>query len=174
MKRIVFLLLFSVLVVNSYAQTSFDMSKVTVGGAFGMQFGNYTMITIAPQVGYNFTDFLNAGVGISYSFYKDDYSSGTDRIVEKSNYAGLNIYGRLYVLDYLAIQAQPEINYMTNKIEYKNSNLPDVKTEKAVPSFVVGAGFRMGPAFAMLKYDLVQDSYSPYGKRIFYSVGFSF
>lgn len=78
MKRLVFLLFFSVLVVNSYAQKSFDISKVTVGGAFGMQFGNYTMITIAPQIGYNFTNYLNAGAGISYSFYKDKYNSGSD------------------------------------------------------------------------------------------------
>ena len=139
-----------------------------------MQFGNYTMITIAPQVGYNFTNYLNAGAGISYSFYSEKYNSGANRIIEKSHYAGLNVYGRLYIFDYLIVQAQPEINLMTNKVEYTNSNEPEVKTEKAVPSFLVGAGFRMGPAFAMLKYDLVQDSYSPYGNRIFYSVGFSF
>lgn len=173
MKRIVFFILFSILVVNSYAQT-FDISKVTVGGSFGMQFGDYTMITIAPQIGYNFTNYLNAGAGISYSFYKDKYYSGSDRVVEKSNYAGLNVYGRFYIMEYLVLQAQPEINYMTNKVEYPNSDRPEVKTEKAVPSFLVGAGFRMGPAVAMLQYDLVQDAYSPYGTRIFYGISFSF
>jgi len=155
-------------------RSSFDMNKVTIGGGFGAQFGDYTMITIAPQVGYNITNYFNAGVGISYSYYREKYYISSSRVIDKSHYAGFNIYGRLYLLDYFVVHAQPEINYMTHKREYTNSGQPEVKTEKAVPSFIVGAGFRAGPMIGMIKYDIVQDDYSPYGTKIFYSVGFTF
>ena len=156
------------------SRSSFDMSKVTIGGGFGAQFGDYTMINIAPQVGYNITNYFNAGVGISYSYYREKYYMGSNRVIDKSHYTGFNVYGRLYIFDYLVLHAQPEINYMTHKREYINSGQPEEKTEKAVPSFVVGAGFRAGSMVAMLKYDVVQDRYSPYGTKIFYSVGITF
>lgn len=174
MKKIIGIFFLLGFFVTVKAQSSFDMNKVTLGGTFGAQFGDYTMITIAPQVGYNITNYFNAGVGISYSYYREKYYISNNRVIDKSHYAGLNIYGRLCLLDYIVVHAQPEINYMTRTIEYPSSSLPKEKVEKAIPSFLVGAGLRMGPVVAMLQYDLVQDTYSPYGTRIFYSVGFSF
>ncbi|MDR0349046.1 MAG: hypothetical protein LBH90_06095 [Tannerella sp.] len=163
------------------------MNKVTFGGTFGAQFGSriedYTMITVAPQIGYNITNYLNAGAGISYSFYREKYYTGEcredlclgkNRVTDKSHYAGFNIYGRLYLLNYITIHAQPEINYMTRTVANPASSQHNDKIEKVIPSFLIGAGVRLGPVVAMLQYDLVQDTYSPYGTRIFYSIGFSF
>lgn len=167
MKRIVlFLCICFAIITKSNAQI--NAGQVTLGGTVGMQFGNYTMVNISPQIGYNFKKNMNAGVGVSYSYYRDKYNGTTD----KSHYGGFNVYGRYYPLGFLVLHAQPEINFMSRTVDYPNG--VDEKIEKTVPSLLVGAGLRMGSLVAMLKYDVVQNSYTPYGNRVFYSVGFSF
>lgn len=44
--------------------SGFDMSKLTVGGNFGLQFGDYTIVNISPQVGYKFSKHFTFGTGL--------------------------------------------------------------------------------------------------------------
>jgi hypothetical protein len=151
----------------------FDKSKLTFGGSFGLQFGDYTVVDIAPQVGYNFSKYFNAGAGISYTYYKDDFYSGGDKYDDKRSYLGMNVYAKVYPTSFLVLMVQPEANRMWSTIEGKG--FPYKQSEnKFVPSVLVGGGLRLGPITAMLQYDIVQDNYSPYGNRIFYSIGYSF
>lgn len=150
----------------------FDKSKLTFGGGFGMQFGDYTLINFAPQVGYNFSDVFNAGMGLSYTFYKDDFYVNATKWDEKRHYFGINAYGRLYPVQYLVFSVQPEIARMWRTLEPKKSN-ESISENKFVPSVIVGAGVRLGPVTAMLQYDVVQNDYSSYGNRIFYSIGYT-
>lgn len=151
----------------------FDKSKLTFGGSFGLQFGSYTLVNIAPQLGYNFTNNFNAGAGISYSYYKDDFYVGNQKWDQKRHYAGINLYARYYPVQYIVLSVQPEANRMWLTEEPKDGG--EKYTEnKFVPSVTVGAGVRLGPMIAMIKYDIVQDKFSPYGNSIFYSVGFGF
>ncbi|NDW09302.1 hypothetical protein D0T56_06455 [Dysgonomonas sp. 520] len=152
--------------------SSFDWNKVTFGGGVGLQFGDYTVVNIAPQVGYNFSKMFNAGFGFSYSYYKDRYYVNGDKWKETASYFGFNVYARFYPINNIIIMAQPDINRM-----WRTDEAPDgykIKDEKFIPSFLIGGGLRLGPMSVMLKYDLVQDKDSPYGNNIFYSVGFSF
>ncbi len=174
MKRVVLflsLMLFSVgLMAQSSSDNKFDLRKLTFGGNIGMQFGNYTMIDVSPQVGYNFTNNFNAGAGISYTYFKDSWHPAEgSKITEKRNYFGFNVYGRYTVLNYLVLSVQPEINGMSRKI-----NALDVDENKLIPSVLVGAGLRIGPLMASIYYDIVQDSYSPYGNNIFYGISYHF
>jgi len=185
MKKILFFIILVSSSIFTYAQNyygtekavtvgsaiGFDKSKLTFGGGFGMQFGNYTLISFAPQVGYNFSRLFNAGMGLSYTFYKDDFYVDAAKWDEKRHYFGLNAYGRLYPVEYLVVSVQPEITRMWRTLEPKSSQ-GKISENKFVPSVVVGAGVRLGPITAMLQYDLVQNDYSPYGDRIFYSVGY--
>jgi len=146
----------------------FSAQRITYGGTFGGSFTtNTSAITIAPQVGYNFTDQFNAGVGIRYSYL--NFNNGASN--EKNHYAGFNIYGRTKILQFLLLQVQPEINHVWWTVD----NLGD-KTSgtEFVPSLIVGAGFWHQNVYAMFYYDLVQNQRSPYGNTIGYSVGFSF
>ena len=149
-----------------YAQektSHFDRNRMTFGGNVGLGFSNHsTVINIAPQVGYFFTPQINAGAGISYTFYK--YKNGE---TEKYNYAGLNIFGRYYLLQYIVLHIQPEINYMHHSYQRESNS-------EMVPVVIAGAGVHMGSFTFMLQYDVVQHNYSPYGSNLFYSVGFSF
>lgn len=150
----------------------FDPRNLTFGGGLGLQFGDYTHIDISPQVGYNFSKYFNAGAGFSYLYYKDDYYSGGEKLKDKRSYLGFNLYGRVYPIPYIVLSVQPEVSRMWSSIE--DSRGEKYKQEKFIPSVVVGGGVRLGAMSMMIKYDLVQDDYSPYGNNIFYSVGFNF
>ncbi|MCL1867812.1 MAG: hypothetical protein FWF72_02530 [Paludibacter sp.] len=172
MKRILFILLIVSSLQPLLAQgtktaapaqkSGFDKSRITVGGALGASFGNgYSVVQIAPQVGYNFTNYFNAGVGLQYVYYGfKNYDA---------NYFGFNVYGRVTIANYFIAMVQPEIN----RVWWSNKNYGTNGTA-LVPALIVGAGVRLQNIYMMLQYDIVQNEYSPYGRSIFYSVGFAF
>lgn len=147
--------------------SGFDPSRLTYGGSFSMQFGDYTAIGLSPQIGYNFSKYMNAGAGFGYNYFREkEYDYKWSR-----HYLSFNIYGQFYPVDFLVISVQPEMSRMWETVEYRSM---EEKYEKFVPSVVIGGGLRYMGMTAMIKYDLVQDDYSPYGRNIFYSVGFYF
>ncbi|HCO68406.1 MAG TPA: hypothetical protein DIT04_11710 [Dysgonomonas sp.] len=187
MKKIILCLSCILVIASAYSQNynrnpsnvsvgsavGFDKSRLTFGGGLGLQFGSYTVVNIAPQVGYNFSNNFNAGAGISYSYYKDDFYYGNEKWDEKRHYAGFNLYARYYPIQYIVLSVQPEANRMWLTQEPKG-NGEKYTENKFVPSVTVGAGVRFGPMMAMIKYDVVQDKFSPYGNSIFYSIGWGF
>ena len=149
-------------------KNGFDKSKLVFGGSFGLQFGDYTIINVSPQVGYNFSKYYTLGAGIGYTYYKDKYYdySGYKRNY-KSSYASVNVFGRFYPIDFIVVSIQPEMSYMWRSYD-------GYKENKAVPSVLVGGGLRLGGMMAMIQYDVVQDRNSPYSDGIFYTVGYTF
>ncbi|MCL2597302.1 MAG: hypothetical protein FWD66_06540 [Paludibacter sp.] len=144
----------------------FDKSKITFGGALGASFGNnYTSVLIAPQIGYNFTKYFNAGFGLQYAYYGEKSGS----VSNSMNYFGMNVYGRATIANYFMVLMQPEVN----RVWWSNKNSGNNGTE-FVPALLVGAGVRISNVFMMLEYDVVQNEYSPYGQTIFYAVGVVF
>lgn len=169
--RKVFTLFAFLVFICTNVDAQFKLSKLTFGGGLGMQFGDYTAINFSPQVGYDFSKYLNAGGGVNYSYYSQKYDNKTYK--QKNNYFGFNLYARLYPVSFLVLQIQPEIYRMWQSNEHLSTG-SKVKTEKVVPTFLAGAGVRLGPVTAMLQYDVAQNDYSPYGNRLIYSVGYTF
>jgi len=155
--------------VSSGSAIGFDKSRLTFGGGFGLQFGSYTLISIAPKIGYNFSEKFNAGAGISYTYYKDDFHSNGEKWDQKRHYAGFNLHARFFPVQYIVLSAQPEANRMWLTESPKGAG-QSYSENKFVPSFIVGAGVRLGPITAMLQYDVAQNKHSPYGDNIFYSI----
>ncbi len=162
-------------------KTGFDKSKLFIGGNFGLSFSSYyTLINVSPQLGYRFNDYLAAGVGVNfiYSSQKDYYTNGAT--YSKTNYGvtGLNIFGRVYPIQYAFAQLQPEMNYTWGKQKYYDGT-PDFKFNgKLVPSLLAGAGGAIptggaGAFIIMIQYDLLQNARSPYDNRPFYSFGYN-
>lgn len=170
MKQSLFILLIIITMQPLSAQTGtsvqdswFDKNRITFGGAFGASFGNrYSVVNIAPQIGYNFSKYFNAGFGLQYNHYseKNNFSS---------NYFGMNLYGRITIANYFVAMVQPEINRVWWSDKYYGSNGTEL-----VPAVLLGAGVRFGNIFIMLQYDIVQNDFSPYGNNIVYSVGVIF
>ena len=158
--------------VETQPTSSFDFSRLSYGGNLGLQFGDYTLINIAPQVGYRFSKYINAGAGFSYTYYYGNLYHPIGKLKQSSSYLGFNLYTHIYPISNIILMAQPEIGRMW--LTQKASNGDKNRMEKMVPSFLIGGGLYFGNMTLMLKYDLAQDDYSPYGNNIFYSVGFSF
>jgi hypothetical protein len=150
-------------------QRGFDRSKLFIGGNFGMSFGNSTFI-----------DWFAAGTGLNFqysSFRSRNFSGAT---VSRENYGvvGLNIFGRVYPLQQVLLQVQPEMNYTWGK--FKLYGPPDSESSlagKFVPSVLLGAGGAIpmgrGAMIIMAQYDILQNERTPYGNRVFYNFGYN-
>lgn len=166
---IFFLLVVSTTVYSQYSQykSGFDISRLSVGGNFSLQFGDYTVIGISPQIGYDFSKYFTAGAGFGYTYYKDkEYDYKWNR-----SYLSFDVFGRFYPIENIVISLQPEISRMWETFEDRGIK---EKETKFVPSVLIGGGLRYMGMIAMIQYDVVQDDYSPYGNRLFYSVGYAF
>jgi hypothetical protein len=155
---------------SQYSTSGFDASKLSFGGNLGLQFGDYTVINIAPQVGYDFSKYFTAGAGVGYTYFKD-----SDRYTDykwNASYLSLDVFGRVYPIDYIVLSVQPEISRMWQTVKYDVG--AKYSESKFVPSFLIGGGVRFGGVIAMIQYDVVQDKNSPYGNNIFYSIGYTF
>jgi hypothetical protein len=161
----------------------FDPSRLVFGGNLGASFGNFTFINISPQVGYRFSPMLTAGAGINYiySSFRVDDLNGNALYREKFSFAGLNLFGRFFPTNFLFVSLQPEVNYSWGKIDFENSDQPDIKQDGTwVPTLLAGAGVMMGGSggrggvMLSLQYDLAQNPRSPYGTRPFVSMGVNF
>lgn len=159
----------------------FDKSRLFGGGSFALSFGNITIINISPQVGYRFNRYLAAGVGVNgqYSSFKtvNGYDGST---VSREEYgvAGLNVFGRFYPIEQVILQVQPEGNYVWGKVKYYDPTQEFKLDGKVVPSILLGAGgaIPMGGAGAMIimgHYDILQNERTPYGNKVFFSIGYN-
>jgi len=161
----------------------FDKSRLFIGGSFGLNFGDVTLINVSPQVGYRLSRYFAAGVGINGQYsqfkYKDDYSGET---YQRQMYGavGFNIFGRVYPIPQLFAQVTPELNYVWQEIRTYRDPLPvDVyKQSQFVPTVLIGGGgaLPMGRNAAfiiMIQYDVLQQKLSPYGSKPYYSFGVS-
>jgi hypothetical protein len=160
----------------------FDRSRLFGGGSFGLSFGNITIVNISPQVGYRFSRYFAAGVGVNgqYSSFKTvNGYDGSTLSREEYGVAGLNIFGRFYPIEQIILQVQPEANYVWGKVKYYDPAQEFKLDAKVVPSLLLGVGgaIPMGGAGAFIimgQYDVLQNERTPYGNKIFFSFGYNF
>ena len=72
--------------------------KIFFGGNFGLSIGSITYIEIAPIVGYRHTERLSSGIGLNYTYYKEEFryydNSGSPQTWEyKSKVYGGKVFG---------------------------------------------------------------------------------
>jgi len=190
MKKILMLLLVAICVCQAVSaqedapleKRGFDRSRLFGGGNFALNFGNITIINVSPQLGYRFSRYLAAGVGVNaqYSSFKtiNAYDGAT---FSRENYGvgGVNVFGRFYPIEHIILQVQPEANYVWGKIKYYNPAEQLKLSGKIVPSLLLGAGGAIpmggsGAFIAMAQYDILQSDRTPYGDKIFFNFGYNF
>lgn len=159
----------------------FDKSKLFFGGNFGLGFGNVsTLINVSPQVGYRFNRYLAAGAGVNfiYSSYKYDFGNTFQNYKEQYGVTGLNVFGRVYPIEYAFLQVQPEANYTWLKYHFYDGSPDEKLPNKIVPSLLGGVGAAIpagrGYFIVMVQYDLLQNDRSPYGNNAFFNFGYNF
>lgn len=140
----------------------------TFGGSFGMSFtSEQNNISVAPRIGYNFNRFFTLGGSISYSHFNN---KDFDR---KINYLGASLYGRLYPLRFITMFVEPGIQHRWGRIGDTRSKEGMFGTMLVGGGLVIPLGFG-NQLIAEVYYDVLQNEYSPYGKNIGYSIGYSF
>ena len=203
MKRIICLLLVSFAFLGASAQDvyyssgkprgykkkeekGYDPSKLVLGGGLNLGYaGDYANVGISPKVGYKFTKFLAAGVGLGYQYYKspEDYTINNQTIYIHENIITPSLWAKCTVYNPIFIAADLEYNMIFLKdhdVKYDlatgNPYLVDRKTNVGALCFLTGAGVKQtlgGRTFATIEimYDLLQADYSPYKQQLVYRVG---
>ncbi len=108
------------------------MDKIFYGGEFGLQFGSYTSINLAPQVGYYFNDYFGAGVGVSYTYARDRFYNYQTYL-----YGG-SAFIQAYPLKMLIVQGE------LLALNYENYSSQSFQFQRAWDlGMLIGGGYRM-------------------------------
>ena len=146
--------------------TTFDKSKLRFGANLGLSVSrNYTNLGFGPQIGYQFNEYFMVGTGIKYYYTR----ARTYEYEIKNNLLGMNVFGYFYPVNFMALFAQPELNYIWSKLTSRTTG-NSVADRGLVPSLVVGAGFRLGRSHITLNYDLMQHANSPHPDGLYLGV----
>jgi len=141
-------------------EKSFSLSdRIFFGGDFGLQFGTITSINVSPQVGYRFTNWLNAGITGTYIYYSDK------RYNYQTSIYGGGIFTQIIPVKFLLLHA--EVSYL-NLDSY--TNYPNIKRVWDMP-VLVGGGYRMpvgekGSINYMILWNINETENSPYSNPI--------
>lgn len=140
---------------KSKASDGFDLSKLIVGGGFGLQFGSVTLVELSPTVGYLFSENFLAGLGAKYIYFEDNTFANTF----STNLYGGSIFGQYFFLENFIAHAEYELLSVETAFE------GDSRVN--VGSFFVGGGYRSylsGSSYVgiLLLYNLNDDINSPY------------
>jgi len=168
----------------------FDSPITGVGGLTKITSGNVDLTAsnsfaggmLITGGGVRFRNDFAAGTGINFIYSSTKYDYYVPPFKDEYGVAGLSIFGRLYPVRFLLVQAQPELNYTWGKRKFSDGNIEDQKLDpKFVPSLLVGAGAAIplggngrSAMTVMYQYDVIQDPRSPYGSNAFLSIGFNF
>lgn len=167
------ILLFSA--INVFAQeeddaagkgNGFDPTNLFIGGSLSVSLGGYQsgfLGGINPFIGYTFKKWIDGGVVVNFQYYsaKDEYE-----IKYRSTTYGAGFFTRIYPVHFLFLQAQPEYNFINQKIVLQGS--PDTKFRFNAPSLLVGAGYTTSRSdknsftYISLLVDVLKDKNSPY------------
>ncbi len=183
MKKIIWVC-FTLLFVNEIlAQKSIEKEKiftkenafVAVSGSFNIATNNGggTLLALNPMYGYYIKEWLDVGavVNLQYNSFVFDYTALSNGRQKKSFLAGIGVSSRIYPIDFLYIQVQPELNLVSSKevpITILGASGATLKYSNLVPSLLMGAGMKRGFTkgrnfyFASILFDVLGGSNSPY------------
>ena len=121
------------------AQTEYGetpLSRMYVGGNFGLQLGNFTLIDISPLAGYNLTPWFSAGVGGTYMFVNIRQFNQTFR----TNFYGFRGFTRALIGNSFLLHGEYELLNGEDLVPDQSGFLSLQRTWK--PAVWVGGGYR--------------------------------
>lgn len=144
----------------------FRPEKLFTGGSANIGFGSgSTTLGITPQIGYSFTNWLDAGVNFNLNYLSQRYYVTRDK-VRQTTY-GPGAFVRLFPVNFLFATGQFEYNSIHVK------SIPNVGPEQKFSlnanSFLIGAGYAGGRErggnsyyYLSIMWDISSDPNSPY------------
>lgn len=144
----------------------FRPEKLFTGGSANIGFGSgSTTLGITPQIGYSFTNWLDAGINFNLNYLSQRYYVTRDK-VRQTTY-GPGAFVRLFPVNFLFATGQFEYNSIHVK------SIPNVGPEQKFSlnanSFLIGAGYAGGRErggnsyyYLSIMWDISSDPNSPY------------
>ncbi|MEP7169323.1 MAG: hypothetical protein ABI855_08120 [Bacteroidota bacterium] len=178
LKRVQILFISTVLLFcysNGFAQDEEQgggfFSRCYIGGGFGAQFGDQTIISASPILGYKVTEKFHVGVGGTYIYYnfKQYYydSNGNLQFIKtKSNIYGGSVFTKYFLFDEVFAYAEYGILNMEVFDPFSGAS-----SRQNINSALIGGGYRqmLGESVGVeltILYDLIDDRNSPYSNPI--------
>lgn len=133
------------------------LDRVFFGGNLGAQFGTFTMINVAPLVGYRITNRWSVGTRVQYQYFRENINGFDTHVF------GGSAFSRFFVFDNFFAHAEYEL--INGLFAPNNAN------RVSIPHLFVGGGYlfrfnnNFGLAFTAL-YEVLQRNYSPYRNPI--------
>jgi hypothetical protein len=142
----------------------FDKKRLFFGGGLELQFGEIDMISLAPEIGYHFTDRFSAGIGVSYF-----YISSSGPVSFSTNIYGGKIFGSFTVFENLFVHAEYEVINLETKY-FNPTSYPDQNRFNR-GSILVGLGYKFkiderNSVNLLVLWNLNETVYSPYSNPI--------
>lgn len=132
-------------------------------------------------MGYSINRWIDAGIVLNFTYYSNRhvtyynpgsglYFSSDDKL-KQTNF-GPGAFIKIYPVKFLFVQAQGEMNFISEKFMYADGS-PTDKTRYNVPSLLVGAGYSSGREgignffyHISISFDVLKDKNSPYVEQI--------
>jgi hypothetical protein len=155
---------------NPYAGLPFK-DRIFIGGDFGLSFGAFTYIRIAPMLGYNVNERLAVGAGPSYQYFSDN------RFTPKftSSIYGGGTFARYFIFESVFLQADLEILNLEERFPRIDPNGEFFRDRVTIPVLFLGGGYsqRVGSSgfFIGIFYDVIGDPNSPYPDNVALRLG---
>ncbi len=146
----------------------FKKENIFAGGSIALGYSGYTFsVGGNPEIGYSLNPWLDAGVVVNLNYYSeraDPYYNQNVRL-RQFNY-GAGVFARVYPVNFLFIQIQPEqnwIHYNQKDFNYGNSISGTVNSFSLIGAIGYGQHL-VGQAnsFIMVGVDLANNAHSPY------------
>ena len=141
--------------------------RVYFGGGLGLQFGDQTVVQVAPIAAYKVTEKFHVGVGVTYIYYNlKQYYYDPNGILQyykySSNVYGGSLFAKYFLFDEIFAYGEYGLLNMEiyNPIFYNTSR-------QNINSMLLGGGYMqmvgrsVGVEFLLL-YDVIGDPNSPY------------
>lgn len=141
----------------------FDKNKVFIGTGINLGLSNnFFNLGLNPEIGYSLTEWLDAGLVVNLNYYTQSGSVTKDK---NFNFGGGGFL-RVWPVNFLHLQIQPEYNWISSTRTYNNGN-QSASFNYNAGSLLAGIGYgsrQIGSRFShfTIMIDLLQQMNSPY------------
>lgn len=144
----------------------YDPTNFFTGGSISFNLGGYYNTFLAglhPHFGYTFAKWIDAAAVVNFQYY-------STRNIYNNRYHsttyGLGVFTRIYPVNFLYIQVQPEYNFIAQK--FISPGVSSDKVKVSAPSVLIGAGYTSSRrdkntfTYLSILVDILKDKNSPY------------
>jgi len=161
--------------VNTYSDdgdgNGFLKQNLFLGGSLGLGFGtDQFSVGVNPEIGYSLFKWLDAGLVVNFNYNSISADPtlyfNNNTAVKQFTYGG-GVFVRVFVLPFLFLTAQPEVNWISTTETYEGAGGGSYKSNTSAGSLLLGAGYSrriigQSSFYFALMFDVAGSPNSPY------------